>query len=185
VCFGTNFTTPVSVTPASGRHVFATKQTFNPSAGISAADSLCQNEAAKNPNLPNPTRFLAALATTSASVQSRFNMSGATWVRVDGVLVAATPADFMAGTLLAPPSTDEYGNTLNSTIWLGSAKGMTVAAGSGNEDCNDWSSVSSSATGITGAPTWGGLGVTSAFTEWGNSPFACAMTNYSIMCLEN
>src|SRR5262249_24526636 len=65
-CFGIDTANPVTITPATGRHVFLSSGKFTPSAGIGAADSLCRTEAA-SATLPNAMRFQAMLATTTAS----------------------------------------------------------------------------------------------------------------------
>jgi hypothetical protein len=182
VCFGTDFTNPVSVTPANGRHVFATSSAFDAAQGLAAADALCQSSA-QSAGLANPANFKAALATTSASVQSRFNLSGAPWVRTDGVLVASSPANFMAGTLIAPPGVDETGKPNTFQIWLGSSQGMAGAAANGATDCNDWTNDTKSATGNSSEPIWGGPAAPNAF-QYTSGTQTCD-SGLTILCLEN
>ncbi len=183
LCFGTDFTVPVAVTPPPGRHVFASSGSFDAAGGLLAADAFCQ-AAAATAGLANATHFLAALSTTTASAASRFNLSGAPWVRTDGVLVATTTANFMAGMLLAPPSTDENGTLQLNRTWLGSAGGLATRAANGNESCNDWSANSASTTAVIYEPPVGAG--TNAFTAFGTAPEACNfMGTPSLMCLEN
>jgi hypothetical protein len=185
MCFGTDFTTPVSVAPAAGRQVFATSDAFTPSAGLAAADALCQTEAQAT-SLANPTHFLAALATSTASVASRFNLTGPTWVRVDGVRVAASPADFMAGNLLAPPATDARGQVVESEGWMGSSGGLTRPAMNAAENCDNWSSVASTSTAMIFDTTWGGPDAPNAFEEFVSVAQSCN-NNFGVrvLCLEN
>ena len=180
-CFGTDFTTPVSVTPPSGRHVFTSSGTIGASGGVAAADTFCQT-AAQSAGLANPGNFRAALATSTASIASRFNLSGAPWVRVDGVLVASSAANFMAGTLMAPPYTDEHGKPNQNVTWLGAAQGMNVAATSTADTCGDWTSASASASALSIGPTFGRPGVTTAFDAFSTSN---CNTSGSLICLEN
>ena len=72
---------------------------FLPPSGIAAADALCTSEATAA-GLPGTYR--AFLATKQASAMSRFDLGGAPWVRVDGVVLATTASDFGAGNFLAP-----------------------------------------------------------------------------------
>jgi hypothetical protein len=185
VCFGTDFSTPVTVTPAAGRHVFSSRSNFTPTGGLAAADTLCQSEAT-TAGLPNATRFLAALATSTASASSRFNMNGATWVRSDGVLAATTPANFMGGFLVAPPAPDAKGLTQQSIGMLGSSQGLTGPAQSAAENCNNWTSAAATSTFVLYEPIWGGPAFTSppAFQEFSGDQIACS-TAGPILCLEN
>jgi hypothetical protein len=184
VCFGTNFTTPVSVTPAAGRHVFSSGGFLAANAGIAGADALCQSEATAA-SLANPTHFLAALPTTTASAASRFNLAGATWVRTDGVLTAATTADFMAGKLIAPPSPDAAGVILGSQGWMGSKGGMTAPpVNAATENCNNWSSNSSVQTAVIEEPIFGGPDVPDAFTTFAGAALPCNFS-LTVLCLEN
>jgi hypothetical protein len=182
VCFGTDFSVPVSVNQVTGRHVFISTGAFVPSGGLSGADALCQSEAAVA-GLANPTHFLAALGTTTASAASRFNLSGLPWVRTDGVLVATTTSNFMSGTLLAPPAVDRNGVLSTQAMWIGAAGGLADPAGSINEDCDNWSSASASYTADLGYPQ---VGEPDAFTVYSFDPFACNTSPApSLICMEN
>jgi List-Bact-rpt repeat protein len=183
LCFGTDFSSPVSETPVPGRHIFVTSSPFSPDGGIATADALCQS-AASSAGLANPTRFLALLATTTASAASRFNLNGPTWVRTDGVPVAASAANFMSGQLMAPTAVIETGAPATSGFaWIGSSRGLTVPAQSINENCNNWSSASGSVTAAYAAPQIGWPG--QFVMEF--SPLGCNYGNPvpSVLCLEN
>lgn len=181
-CFGTDFTNAVSVTAASGRHIFASSGKVDPSMGIAGADTVCRN-LAQAAGLANSARFQAALPTTTASIASRFNLSGAPWVRVDGVLVAATASDFMNAALLAPPYTNELGQPVQNAAWFGAAQGATVVATNTADTCNDWTSNSASATAKVIQPDFGRQGEQNIFNAF--SSLACNVTGLSVLCLEN
>jgi hypothetical protein len=104
-------------------------------------------------------------------------MSGAPWVRPDGVLVAKTPADFMSGTLLAPISLHADGSNIITDAWIGSSVGPN-AIGSAAETCNNWSSASSSVNGWIGDP------FTAGYLPWNALSEACS-GSFALYCLEN
>jgi hypothetical protein len=82
-CFGIDRQVPLVITPPSpARLAFVTAAQWTSGGGLASADALCQTEASAS-SLPNGT-YLAALATTSATAQSRM-AAGAPWVRVDGI----------------------------------------------------------------------------------------------------
>jgi hypothetical protein len=98
-CFQIDHAIPLAFTPTAGRRAFVSGALFPPTNGVAAADAICANEA----QLAGFTGTFAALlpsATTPAS--QRFGAAGPPWVRPDGVVVAATAADLLAGALLAP-----------------------------------------------------------------------------------
>jgi len=67
---------------------------------------------------------------------SRFDEGGAPWVRVDGVVLAATASDFAAGNWLAPINVTARSVYLaNVTVWVG-APGPSAF---GTSNCDDWS----------------------------------------------
>jgi hypothetical protein len=179
MCFGTDFATAVSVTPVAGRHAFVTSGT--PTGGLAGADAECQ-AAASSAGLANPTHFLAMLSTTTASASSRFNLSGANWVRPDGVQIATSTSTLMAGDFLAPIAVDATGTVTNSSYaWTGSAMGPTHVSGSINESCNNWTSAASTVNGSFTDPHYGVPGALTAFPV----PTSCDNAFAGIYCLEN
>ncbi len=180
ICFGTDLTSQVSVTPVAGRHVFASSSVFTTTSGVAGGDSTCQS-AASAAGLANPTHFLALLSTTTASAASRFNLNGTPWVRPDGVQVASTPANFMAGTLMAPVSLNESGAVAGNYVWIGTSASPNQTAASSNESCNDWSTASSAVNGAINDPhrgdanALGGLNVAACNNNYGTA----------LICVEN
>jgi cysteine-rich repeat protein len=147
-CFGRDYTSPLTFTKASGRLAFVTNATFAPTGGLSTADSLCQSEAVA---AGWPGVFLAMLATSTASPASRFNLSGAPWVRLDGVQLVANAADMFApnGRMLAALDLTSAGTfVLNQSGWSGTTSPQ--AAGTIATTCRDWTSSAATDNGIAG-----------------------------------
>jgi hypothetical protein len=189
-CFGTDFTaTAVSVTPVAGRHAFVSTAAFTPSGGRNAADALCQSEAT-TAGLANPSHFLAALSETTASAASRFSLTGATWVRPDGVQLAATPTDFMNATLMAPvyvgPSGAPAGSSFpfNANIWTGSSNGLNAVSASAAESCEDWTSATITTGGYIGQSSVGTSGAGGGGGAFAWAEVGCTMPE-QLLCLEN
>jgi hypothetical protein len=142
-CFGTDLANPVTISPQPGRVAFTSKGTITGSAGLAAADSLCQSEASAA-SLANAASFVALMATSSASAASRLSASGQNWVRPDGLPLAASAASLLAGQILLTPSLHADGSLVaaGTTTWSGAtAIGM---AGTSASTCDDWTSGSSS-----------------------------------------
>ena len=175
-CFGIDRTAQVAVTPAAGRRAFVTTAYWTPGGGIDSADTLCQKEATAA-NLPGT--YKALLAPSGASAASRFNASGAPWVRSDGIPLAPTARDFFSATVLdvSPNVTADgfvyYGS---DGAWSGAAT-MTTA-GSDATNCGNW--LSTSGTGAFGRA--GDSAVATFFDEWPATP--CNATWTKLTCLQ-
>jgi hypothetical protein len=150
-CLETAYSTPVAPTaPANARIAFVTTGTIDggaqlgPASTPGSADALC---AAEKGGLPGT--YLALLATTAASASSRFDLSGAPWVRPDGVLLASSNANLMAWNVLAPISQLASGAYVSSYhgVWVGS-RSPDEKASSTTVDCNDWSDGTSGSKGF-------------------------------------
>jgi hypothetical protein len=150
ICFDVSHTTTLTYAPAAGRVAFLSAGNFDPSTGISSADTPCQSEAT-SAGLPNPTTFLALLSTSTASAASRFNMTMGSmpFVRPDGIKIADAP------TLAAGEALDSgiwqhadgtYFSALDPSVWTGSKTPNATSA----ETCSDWTMKSSSVMGIVG-----------------------------------
>jgi hypothetical protein len=148
-CFGTTYSTKVSVTPATGRTAFLSSQTFVPGAGgLSLADAICNSEATAN-SLPNLGSYRALLATTSAGAMSRFSLTGPTWVRTDGVPLADSASAFSNGALDAPLNVTAAKSYRIANAYAGS---MSLTAPSTVENCSDWTSTVGN--GMIGLPAY-------------------------------
>jgi hypothetical protein len=172
-CFDTSRTHALTIPAVTGRVAFISKGDFDPSTGVSTADTLCQTEAT-NASLTNPTSFLALISTSTVSAASRFDMTMGSlpFIRPDGIKIADAPTLAM-GTInsgiwqYADGSyfTNPGGNQLT---WTGST--APNAMGTLAQTCADWSSKSTMTSGIAGAAfnvesTWwnGGLQSSCAF----------------------
>jgi len=169
-CFGTSLSNPLLYPKTPGRIAFLSKASFDTSKGLSggsppstggSADVLCQTEA--NAAGLSGT-FLALLATTGVSAASRFDSTGPTWVRPDGIALASTAAIFMQGTLVTAlnehadgsfaPLTSS-GGYVRTGAWAypdpgAPMSGLEVPASSPADTCNDWTSGVSTDTGSVG-----------------------------------
>jgi hypothetical protein len=142
-CFGTGFDVPLAPTaPASSRAAFLTVQGFTSGGGLASADALCAQEASL---AGVPGTFLAALGTSTASAASRFDLMGPPWARLDGIQLAATPLDLIAGKLDATLSLTSARTEAYGCVITGGALGTTSPAGTA---CTDWTDVT--AIGIGG-----------------------------------
>jgi hypothetical protein len=131
-CFGVGMSSPLEVTPASGRLAFVTVQSYTPTMGLAGADMLCAAEAAAA-HLPGT--FRALLGSSTASAISRFDVSGPTWVRTDGIPLADSALAFANGDLTASPSLTALG-TPASTDRAMTGGDISVPS---MDTCTDWS----------------------------------------------
>ncbi len=141
-------------------------------AGLAAADRVCQNAAA-NAGLTNASRFKAWLSTSSVAARDHITSEGP-WVRVDHVSIAADRTQLLSGRLQAAIEVDEHGNFAASQVLTGTdATGVT-----GPQTCDDWSSVSGSVQATIGVAMLANAGWTDDFAP------DCDET-YAIYCFED
>jgi len=118
--------------PPTRRTAFVSAGNFYPTNGLASADALCTSEASAA-SLPGTYR--AFLGTTQACPMSRFDVGGAPWARVDGVVLAATASDFAAGSWVTSLNVTARGGYIgNLGVWVG-APGPSAL---GISTCNDW-----------------------------------------------
>ena len=176
-CFGIDNQMAVTVTPApSFRRAFSTSAVFAPGGGIAAADALCASEAS---SARLPGTYKALLATTAASAASRFNITLAPWGRVDGILLAPTPAALFSSGFWDSALTVHADGTLepNGFFW-GGATSLT-ATGTTALTCGNWASTS----GTGGAGNAGQTSVSGAFTTFTSVPCDGSVT-VKLACLQ-
>lgn len=134
-CFGLGKSKPLSP-PGNGRLAFMTVQPYVvDSGGIATADALCASEA-KFAGLEGT--YLALLSTTTASAMSRFSLSGANWVRLDGAPVAASPLDLAAGNLETTINLDTVGDYQGHAYIATGIETITRPSSNLSETCGDW-----------------------------------------------
>ncbi|MCA9677206.1 MAG: hypothetical protein H6709_07835 [Kofleriaceae bacterium] len=175
-CFGTDRTTAVAVAaPASYRRAFITIGGFDTSTGLAGADALCQAEATA---AGLGGTYKALLASNGASAASRFSASGAPWIRLDNVPVAATAADLLTA------ASWTVGLTVDATggghyqywgMWTGAASPGT--AGTAATTCGNWSSTAAQGTsGVSDTPD-----MSRAF---GGFPASDCVSTLKLFCLQ-
>lgn len=171
-CFQTDFQTPVVAVPESGRLAFYLVDGWTSGGGIGTADTACQN-AATGAGLAGS--FRALLATSTDSAASRFT-DGPTWVRRDGVRLAATAADVLAGNLEAAIAVQASGAHVTAGGNVITGGSSPAVAGTPTTTCMNWTSTSGNAT--WGRPQQAGR---AAFGEAGTT--LCS-TMHGLYCLE-
>lgn len=174
-CFGVDRQGWTEQLPMTGRVAFVTSQGFDASTGLAGADALCASDAAA---VGLSGSFKALLAADGATAASRFDVEGAPWQRVDGVVLAENAgATFELEFWDAPlhVTADGAGYLTNYGIW-GGASGFYVA-GATATTCNNWSS-----TAATG--TAGSSGHTETSRILANSEAAPCASSYRLMCLQ-
>ena len=135
-CFGIDHTRPVVAAAPGSRRAFVSSAAFVNSTGLAGADALCQGDATAA-NLMGT--FRALLADVGTTAISRFATTGAPWARVDGVLLASTPAAFAAAITLAPLELSADGvHVASSTVTTGAPS--PSAPGSTASTCAGWTS---------------------------------------------
>ena len=135
-CFEVGNDTPLTPPATPGRLVFISN--VRPINGLAAFDAQCMADAIA---AGLPGAFRAAVATTTASISSRFKMDARTWRRVDGTSLA-TGADIFDGFELSSFINQKADGTYLpiENVWTG-ATGPHVV-GTPSLTCDDWSPAS-------------------------------------------
>ena len=181
-CFQNTQNVVLAPPRAQGRFAFPTHNPWAPSGGIAAADAQCQAEATA---AGLPGTYLALLSTSAASASSRFDLTGPTWVRPDGVLVFAQASDLASLSFVAPiaVSADRALRLGNYYVWAGSS--AITAPGTTSTTCNDWTS---HATPDAGSPlpllTLGGFTRFARGSIWGFTAIGCDFAGSLVYCLQ-
>jgi hypothetical protein len=181
-CFRTDLAGDITPLPLPGRRIFVTASGWSPSGGIANADAFCQADAAAaGLTSAGSNKFIALLATTTASAASRLTMGSSPWKRVDDVFVFYSPNDFTAGKLLAPfgliAKGTQYGTFL---YWSGAmGPGQTSPAGL---SCQDWNTSAAADNAYFGnANLSGGPDCFADVTTTSNT---CNRTDIHLLCAE-
>ncbi len=133
-CFGVGGSTPITISPVPMRRAFLSAP-WGPGAGIAGADGQCQQDALAA-GLAAATSFRALLATSTASAASRLS-DGLTWARLDGLALAPTAVDVLAGNWQVPLALDATGAHMTDIgpAWVGA----TTFGAVGATTCTNWS----------------------------------------------
>jgi hypothetical protein len=151
-CFGIDRLTPVSGPAASGRRAFVAPG-WTSGGGLAAADARCAADALA---AGLPGTFRALLADVGTSAISRFDTTGPSWVRVDGVPIAETAATLATADLIAALHLTAAGVDVGiyATAFTGAPRPST--AGTPNSTCEGWTSASSAQTANIGNAAFSG-----------------------------
>ena len=135
LCFGIDRDMPLQASPVAGRTAFVSTAEFAATDGRDAFDEACQDEA-DDAGLPGT--FLAAVATSTDSIASRFDTDGMRWVRPDGVAVVPTADDLTTLEHLSAPilQTADGTRLWGERVWTGATS--ATALGAGEDACGDW-----------------------------------------------
>ena len=140
-CLETAYTAPLVEAPQVGRYAFVTSTMWLPGAGLLDADAFC---AARASAVGLPGSYKALLATVAATAVSRFSLTGATWVNVNGEPVFATPGELATGTYLTAFLRTEAGApATNAPAWW-------AWTGDAVDNCNDYTSLNAGQSAMTG-----------------------------------
>jgi hypothetical protein len=176
-CFGTGSAVAIRPDPVAGRVAFASSP-FLVGSGIAGADALCQSNASA---AGLAGTFKAVLPTSTASAGSRFDTSGAPWVRPDGIRITETAAEFFTSPLWdSAPNLAADGSlqASNKPIWFG-ATGLDVVAPLAST-CNDWTSTTGT---VATDGRSNGTSATDYFQLFSNV-VPCNNTLTSVACLQ-
>lgn len=143
-CLGTDLTAAVAAPTSTGRIAFLSTGTWTPSSGVAAANSLCNLEAS-GASLSGTYAALLATPTASAMSAGGFSLVGATWVRPDGVPVAANPSAFAVGNLQSAIDVhaDSTYQSVQSSVWTGASS--PSIPGTDSTTCSGWTAADASA----------------------------------------
>jgi hypothetical protein len=185
-CLGTDLTRTLTITPPTpARHFFVSTAFLNSAGGLSAGDAECQLEA-QNAGLSNYANYIAFLATNGASAASRLSAdagAGANWIRTDGIPIATSAANFLTGTIAAPPiahANKTYPVEYGDSVWYGATS--PTAAGTTGTTCQGWTSNNAGDHGAYATVSildgsWGALAPTGGYTTPCNA-------QYRFYCIE-
>ncbi len=138
-CFQVDRNVALTYAKAVGRIAFVSVADFTPSSGIAVADAICANEAA-SAGLPGSYRAL--LGRSAASAASRFDTTGPTWVRPDGIALAASAQAFLQGdteTTMTITATGELRDVNEAITGIGASAFDTSDP---TLTCDDWTNPS-------------------------------------------
>ncbi len=137
-CFQIDLDVPLVVERSTGRRAFVSTGAFTPSSGVAAADTLCASEA----NAANLTGTFRALLTTTAPAASRFDTTGAPWVRLDGIALGDSAVAILSSDMRAPLAVTTSGGMPDTYVLTGFA-GISFPTAFDAADllrnCNSWS----------------------------------------------
>jgi hypothetical protein len=134
-CFGIDRNVELAHVPSAGRLAFVSTSQFDPGSTLEAADQRCVDEAAAVGLVGS---FRALLGTSTMAAAARFDATGPTWVRLDGVALAASADAVLRGELSTSLNVTAAGNHVTVLVATGGAQPTNV----GITTCEDWTASS-------------------------------------------
>jgi hypothetical protein len=144
--------------------------------GLAHLDGICAAEASA---AGLPGSFLAAVATSTASIASRFTADARPWTRPDGTLVAAGDALLIETDFFRSFFNQQADGTYTRATTVSGVGATPTMAGTVERTCNDWQQVTAAGgtTMLLGAPA-------SARSMWGYLGDIPCNTPLSVLCLQ-
>jgi hypothetical protein len=172
-CFGIDRQVAVTIPPppAGSRRAFLSSP-WMPASGLAAADARCAADASAAGLVGS---FRALLPVDGQTAASRFDLTGPTWVRMDGMPIVLDAAGLAGGSLFTSLNTTAAGAHVRGSVATGGVR--PGVAGTLADTCADWSDAG--AAHSRGASNSGGP---SAFNDT-TSPASCA-TALPVYCLQ-
>jgi hypothetical protein len=142
ICLETGRSRQVAVERTTGRLAFVSTQVWAPS-GVAAADAVCQADADQAGVAGS---YLAVLSTSILPAASRFDLTGAPWVRADGAELAPTAAQLFTNDFLTTfVNQTATGRVVDQVTWWIDDPLVTDIY-----NCRDWTSSAGADYGHTG-----------------------------------
>ena len=171
-CFEVGHVAEVTPRVSEGRNVFLTANVGM--LGLAGFDAHCQSEATA---AGLPGTYLAALATTTTTIASRFALT-LPWRRVDGTLLALTADEFFTSSFLLSIVNQRADGSYRNVQFAGVVRnGAPDPLTVGTSTCADWTT--------TAGTVESGLvheAARSAF--WGDSAFTTCNTPMALLCMQ-
>jgi hypothetical protein len=145
LCFeiGNNLSAAAPAMPITGRRIFISSP--RTSAGLPALDMLCANDATA---AGLPGTYLAAVATSTGSIASRFTLDGRIVQRRDGTLVANSGSFWGGLDLDAGVDQTAAGAYTGSFVFTGALDPTVTPLIT--DTCNDWADISAASSSRVG-----------------------------------
>ena len=142
------------------------------------ADALCANMAVQV-GFSQPLKYRAWLSDSETHARDRFKVGRGRIVLVNGLVVADSWIDLLAGKLQGPIEVTEMGETYHGGVWTGTTPQGTLVPGATN--CDDWTSFSSKKAAYYGYSDR----ITAEWTlsALDDNPIDCTV-NFAVYCLE-
>jgi hypothetical protein len=137
-CFQIDHNEPVVASFPATRKAFVSANAVRPDMGRAAFDTQCATEAGANSLVGT---FLAFVSTNTQAAASRFNLTGLTYGRVDGLPIVAQASDLATATMLEVPINLFANGTLisgpNQIVYSGADTPSETSTN--GTSCNNWS----------------------------------------------